>query len=236
WRDGSLDATHRELWEAPQVVEELFDLRNDPWEMKNLAGDPAFESHLSSWRERLKSKMLATRDTGVVPEAMFRALVGEKGTAADFVASKGFDYEAVVEAAFRSGEPASMAAESWRSDSPDSPVVRYWGLQGMRRLASGERGEAESWVVECLNDAYSANRVVAAEILWGWGMRELAKQALVAELDRAEGEFERLRLLNGFKALDLVAAIPTEWVERERGPEGTGGYVVRALDRILPSE
>jgi choline-sulfatase len=41
---------------------QLFDLRNDPWEMKDLAGDPAQVERIGKMTEMLKSMMAEAGD------------------------------------------------------------------------------------------------------------------------------------------------------------------------------
>jgi arylsulfatase A-like enzyme len=56
---GRLTAAQRRLFEAPRARVELYDLRADPWELRNLADDPAYAQEvrelaavLQDWVER----------------------------------------------------------------------------------------------------------------------------------------------------------------------------------------
>lgn len=49
-------------------AEELYDLRHDPWELKNLAFDPAQADRLRDLREQLDASMLAAGDEGLATE------------------------------------------------------------------------------------------------------------------------------------------------------------------------
>ena len=58
-RAGRLTAAQRRLFEAPRARLELYDLRNDPWELTNVADDPAYAAEirqlagvLQAWIER----------------------------------------------------------------------------------------------------------------------------------------------------------------------------------------
>ena len=62
-------------------MEELYDLRSDPWEVRNLASDPAYGLELAAMRTRLADWEERTGDQGRIPEtwAMYdstAALVG----------------------------------------------------------------------------------------------------------------------------------------------------------------
>ena len=50
-------------------AEELYDLRSDPHEMKNLAGDPAYAKKLTELRKELNQWIKATNDQGAVDES-----------------------------------------------------------------------------------------------------------------------------------------------------------------------
>src|SRR5205085_2327839 len=47
------DARYKYILHARHCGEQLFDLSNDPHELRDLAGDPASESTLRQWRSRM---------------------------------------------------------------------------------------------------------------------------------------------------------------------------------------
>ncbi|MEQ8879412.1 MAG: hypothetical protein RLQ12_07260 [Cyclobacteriaceae bacterium] len=49
----------------PMPEEELYDIKSDPFEIKNLAGDPAFEKELQAMRDRLARWQSETNDYGM---------------------------------------------------------------------------------------------------------------------------------------------------------------------------
>ncbi len=59
----------------PLPEEELYDITNDPFEIRNLAGDPAFEKELQAMRDRLAEWQIKTTDHGMGkdPEALANA-------------------------------------------------------------------------------------------------------------------------------------------------------------------
>jgi arylsulfatase A-like enzyme len=66
---GKLDALQEKLLFAPtRAEEELYDLRADPYETRNLAADPAHRQTLEELRARLNQWMEATHDHGRRPE------------------------------------------------------------------------------------------------------------------------------------------------------------------------
>ncbi len=68
WESGSLDAAAAR-WFEPRSREELYDTRDDPHELVNLAEDPAHAPTLDRMRDALDAWLAATEDRGAIPEA-----------------------------------------------------------------------------------------------------------------------------------------------------------------------
>ena len=66
---GTLPKLVDEIFFGPRPAEELYDLRNDPHEIKNLAGDPKFEAELKRHRTILDGWIKETGDRGGIPES-----------------------------------------------------------------------------------------------------------------------------------------------------------------------
>jgi arylsulfatase A-like enzyme len=226
WRDGKLDEMHNRMWEAPQPVEELFDLRADPWEIHNLATDPAHAARLAAMRTRLKTQMSEVKDTGIIPEPMFAALCSDRPVA-DFARSAKFDHAGALDLAFAatSSNPAELGRlqEAMKSDDP---VKRYWGLLGMRVLVKTED------VSPLLRDGHSVNRVLAAETLHAAGQTDVAGKALLEELGKNSDEFSTVYLLNAITRLGLSKEVPDEWIMKTLKERKTNEYVRRFAQEI----
>ncbi len=73
WRNlfkaGQLDSLQGRFYLA-KPVEMLFDLENDPMEIRNLAGDMAYQKILKNMRERLNNLLLEKHDLGFLPESI----------------------------------------------------------------------------------------------------------------------------------------------------------------------
>jgi hypothetical protein len=60
------------LWFEPRLREELYDTRSDPYELANLADDPAHASELGRLRDALDTWLDRTWDCATIPEAELR--------------------------------------------------------------------------------------------------------------------------------------------------------------------
>ncbi|MEI6463156.1 MAG: sulfatase [Verrucomicrobiota bacterium] len=66
---GQLDDVQRLLFAPTRAPEELYELAADPWEIRNLAADPAHAATLRQLRSRLDRWMEQTDDHGRTPES-----------------------------------------------------------------------------------------------------------------------------------------------------------------------
>jgi len=65
---GELNAAQQPFAAKRKPVEELYDLQNDPWEIHNLAADPAQHDRLVAFRAQLEAWIEFTDDQGAEPE------------------------------------------------------------------------------------------------------------------------------------------------------------------------
>src|SRR5204862_2652376 len=105
-------------------VEELYDTQADPWEIKNLAGDPTHEGTLQRLRALLRDWQLGIQDLGFLPEADLRTRFGtiapHQAVRAD---PKVYPLErlmGVVDLAQKGERLGDLLVD------PD-PAVRFWG-------------------------------------------------------------------------------------------------------------
>jgi arylsulfatase A-like enzyme len=71
WRlhlEGGLEGPQTLMFQSPRPVEELYDTRSDPYEIRNLAGDPAHRAVLARMREALEEWRRTYGDLGDVSE------------------------------------------------------------------------------------------------------------------------------------------------------------------------
>jgi len=69
WQAGELSPVQSAYFRTPSPVEELYDLRNDPYEIDNLADDPAAFDILETMRAAMDRWIDRTGDLSAMPEA-----------------------------------------------------------------------------------------------------------------------------------------------------------------------
>ncbi len=231
FESGKLTGYHKALWEAPGKSEQLYDLSADPWEMNNLAADPAHAEKLTALRERLQATMKHVQDTGLVPEPLFKDLAG-KGTLADYVQSDGFDIAKITNLAFIATESdAKNLARFKEALVSADPTERYWGIVGLRLL--GEKGTAAAdTLLPLLKDKHAGIRTAAGETLFKLGKKDIASEALIADLSSDLDSASLLNLLNTLRRLDLLDRLPKGWEKGKNGEDRGGEYIQRFSNRV----
>jgi HEAT repeat protein len=165
------------MWKTPQPVEMLFDTQADPWEIHNLAADPAHAGRLAAMRARLRSTMASVRDTSLVPEPMWDELAREK-TIHDYVRSEAFDLDATLDLAFAATSADALdAARFIEALGSKDPAIRYWATTGWL-IHAKEAAPAIDALTKCLADPQPLIRIVAAETLIAAGKPEQGKATL----------------------------------------------------------
>lgn len=179
---GATGATGR--WFAPKnAAEELYDTREDPDCIDNLAADPAHAARLGKMRSALREWQLRVRDTALLPEAeRLRRAKARDLTLYEMARDPElYDLPAYLDAADRAtaGNPGNLAG--FIEDlGHDDAGLRYWAAIGLLMLDPGERGEAGPALRRALEDDCHEVRAHAAWALiqQGGAAAEPARAAL----------------------------------------------------------
>lgn len=184
---GKLSPQQSYYWQTPRAGEELYDLQNDRWEVKNLAGDPAHQATLERMRQALRDWMLTSRDVGLLPEGEIHSR--SKGSDPyTYGHSAGYPIEKILAAAelASNNDAAAIPALTAMLSDADS-AVRYWGAIGL--LARGKSAvEAHRDVIlsAMTKDESVYVRIVAAESVGRYGAAADLPSALKALLAAAD--------------------------------------------------
>jgi arylsulfatase A-like enzyme len=206
---GKLNDVQSAYWTIPQPVEELYHTATDPWELKNLAEDPEHRERLERMRTATLNKMREIGDTGLVPESMYEG-ISKDGTVYDYVHSKDFPYEDVLQTALAAGSGGRGIVGQLRTAmNHDHPVMRYWGATGC--TIQGEAAAAAmKELKDLLNDPSPSVRLAAAEAVFVLGDKQTGFDGLLEILKETEDPVVSLEALNITQALGVMNDVPAE--------------------------
>jgi arylsulfatase A-like enzyme len=205
WESGLCNENQSRYWN-PKPVEELFDIKMDPWEVNNLADDPQYAAQLAKMRDQMLKKSGEILDAGFIPEADRIIRTGEL-PAYDYMRTSGLPFEEIREAAFLATEadPEKLPQLLKLLENEDS-AIRYWAAQGLLILGETARPAMAEIKKAAFDDSWNVS-VAAAELLYKLGDKESARQSLKRVL-AADQATARASALN---CVDLLDEGPDEF-------------------------
>jgi len=168
WKAGKLSGPALSFYEA-KPVEQLYDLETDPYETRNLAGDPKFAKTLVDLRDRLQRIVKQLPDLSFYPESFL--VKNAMSNPVVFGQEHRRHIERLVDIADLALLPYDEARSEIRAAlrSPD-PMQRYWGA--MVCSAFGQEAlELVSQVEPLAADTHPIVRLRALEFLGIIGRR-----------------------------------------------------------------
>lgn len=207
WEDLYKAGKTNELQSVPfqtKPVEELYDTENDPWEVNNLASDPAYAEVLQRMREVNRSWMAGIRDVGLVPETEYPELAGD-ASMYDYMRSKACPFDELLEAAEKAtvADKGDVSAYMKYLES-EHPAIRYWGATGLL-IHLNEATMAIPALQKATKDESSSVATLAAEALFWLDQKDLAVQTYVRILtDPSYRMMDRNFALNSVDAIHLT--------------------------------
>ena len=238
YRAGELNEAQSAFWE-PKPSEELYDVTQDPHNVRNLADDPRYEADLQRLRAAEAAWVRRIRDAGFMPEAEMMARAQKKGTTIyELMQPPGLPLERIIETA----ELASMSDVANLNEfiirlSDDEAAVRYWAATGCAILGDQAK-PAQQALEKHLDDPSPSVAVASAEALYYLGETDKPLRALTRVLENGEA-MARVHAVNVLKlmgedarpALEAAQAI----VERAKPEDETHnkGYDIRAARNLI---
>jgi uncharacterized sulfatase len=238
---GKLNAAQSAFWQ-PRQPEELYDLQNDPDEVKNLAGSPEHQAILERMRKAQRDLALKIRDVGLLPEDEIHSR--SKGSTPYDTGRDDREYpvERVLNAAeLASSLKAEALPELKKLLKDDDSAVRYWAALGLLMRGPSAVEAAREELTRALVDAAPAVRIAAAEALGRHGGAAALEKALPVLLELSDpvknGAYVAIEALNaidnlGDKAARLKDEIKKLPLKDPNAPQRANEYVPRLVSHL----
>lgn len=207
---GKCNEVQAAYWK-PKPAEEFYVIAGDPHELRNLATDPQHAARRAALQQKLRATIIATRDTGFIPEGMAARLASEK-TVYDYAQSPAYPIERILDVAERATSRDLRELPALRAALGDAhPVIRYWGAVGCLVLKD-QAAPAKAALQTLLRDEWADIRVVAAEALGYHGEVNAGVTAL-AEVIAQQQPYEKLAALNALEYMFKAGHVPLARVQ-----------------------
>lgn len=166
----------------PKPREMLFDRKNDPYGMNNLAQNPAFGHVVAAFRAVTSRHIRETKDLGFMPLDVRAHFVSERIALYNWVRDNPYPFDLLYDAV----ERASMADLNDLKFltgllSHERPEIRFWGASGLANLAhKGLLAKVPVELSVLTDDEYSSVASMAAEAMVYAGETMQGLNALVS--------------------------------------------------------
>ncbi|MFN8036138.1 MAG: sulfatase-like hydrolase/transferase [Acidimicrobiia bacterium] len=228
--DGKLNGVQERFW-GEKPAEELYDLRRDPDEVRNLIGRtsggvPAVRDRL---RRALDEHMLATNDNGFIPESH-----PLEGYAASRVPGAYPLRRVLGVAALAIQRNPGNLARLRRELRDDHDVVRFWAAQGLLMLGGKTTPAVPDLSRVLARDESVYVRIPVAEALARMGRIATSVPFLAETVDTHPNNRVRLQALNaltwvGKAALPYQAVVDRAAASDDEYLRGAGRYLSLVL-------
>ncbi len=232
---GQLSGPPARFFAPHKPREELYDVRTDPWQLRNLAADPAYAPELARLRALLAAQMRAHHDLGLLPEHELHLRAAGSTPYAIATDPRLNPLDALLRAADLANAmaPENLPALSALLRDPDA-AVRWWGATGLLALGAGA-APAKPALLAALDDPSPDVRLAAAEALARLGELDRALATLASAL-RLDQVFVRLAALNVVLRLGPLARSLVPLVENSAitfpPQKDTADYVNRMVEYL----
>ena len=163
-------------------TEELYDMRTDPWQLHNLAGDPQQQETLCRLRVECEQWMVATLDLGLLSQYELYTRSEPDSPLEMGQDPKRNPIRQLLDAANLANQcDTAMIPGLCELMKADDGAIRRWGVLGLLALGA-QAAPATDTLRAALQDPASDVRMTAAEVLCGLGQMDEAVPALIALL------------------------------------------------------
>lgn len=223
---GTLPEAAKQMMLSNKPQEELFDLKNDPWELNNLANNPEYTAKLSEMRNAHATWSDETKDTGLIPETIMRTWEKESGKSIyELLRQKEIPIDEIRKAALSKNRTELLEALNHKNES-----VRYWAAISLGNLAFDKKKIKA--LDKSLLDPIPAVRIAAARAICNSKCSEKSIEVLKNEIENQD-EWTRLLTAQVLDELDEKAKPLESQLQKIIDQNDPNKYVIRLANRAL---
>jgi len=218
----------------PKPSEELYNISTDPWEVHNLAQDPAYKDTLALYRKVCNDWMIKTRDAGLIPEDMMMQLGGDS-TIWQYTHSPAYPVKKILDLANKAIDRDQNNQDFFLKNAVDKdPVIRYWSVNGLYMLPRKPAVVIKA-LEKSLDDPFGNIRILAAEALIVSGHDQKHALAVLKRTLKNPDEYLRLATMNALDALGEAGKVCEPEVRKiwQNQQESTLKYNIRLSEYLL---
>ena len=162
YKANKLSATERQMLE-PRPAEYLYDMEKDPWEINNLAENPAYVKMLRRFRKVQTKEILQKKDVLFLPEYEI-AQISKTTTPYQYRAQLDLKpiYNMAKWSGFRTDKARKIQIKGLKNANE---FVRYWALLGLKSNVKAITDLEKFELTAPLADPYLPNRIIAASLV-----------------------------------------------------------------------
>ncbi len=226
---GKLTGPPARYFTPRKPVEELYDVAADPYQIRNLASDPAHRAALEKLRHECERWMLSGGDLGLLPE--YELHQRAQGLPLYDLARNPLPELLAAARLANAMQPTNSPHLASRLQHSD-PAMRWWGAVGLVALGPEARA-TEALLRKALTDPAPEVRIAAAEAISNLGDDAAALPVLTTALEH-DSAFVRLAALNVLDRLGPRArpALPAIRAAAMDSAGHAGSYVNRMVDYL----
>ncbi len=233
-KEGNTNDTTARFFEMREA-EGLYDVENDPWQLNNLAADPAFSGLLDSLREQQSDYLKEIGDLGFIPEGILFERFREDST----LYSRQYDEETlsdIIDNGIRATVSPDRNSLTALVERPD-PAYRFWAAMGAINLVRDGQ-DVSGLLEELATDESGDVRATAAEGLYYAGRGEEARSLLFSLLEN-DNPYVLVRVLGTIDYLGLDTSSVKDQLESLKEPDWgmhVDGYIDWLVDTLIAGQ
>jgi N-sulfoglucosamine sulfohydrolase len=235
--EGKLNADQARYMAPTKPPEELYDLKNDPYELNNLAKSPAHQDVLKRMRQAHKKWVLEIKDQGLIPEPILEDVRLKYGNEYNLLAlPQNQNLLERIMALIETGEKGkSSLPELIQALQDNQDAIRYWAAIWIGNL-NAEAQPAEAFLKKGIVDRCGAVRVACARAFCRMGRKQEVLTLLAQEMKNNKNyvvrHYAALELEDlGEKARPVLEAIRAARKDKYQNVQRVTSRIVERLEK-----